>query len=130
VTNEAYLVVSYFAAAAAGAGLAAATAAGLARPNSLATAGKARDSLGRILRRAFPAWLILAVAMGFASVTYFDCQHTNYTTITGDYNHLVRKTLEQASTMSYYLAAAIVAYGFVLVAFLWARARTSRNGAA
>ena len=130
MTNETYLVVSYFAAAAGGAGLAVATAAVLAGPNRLATIGKACDTLGRILRRAFPAWLILAVAMGFASVTYFDCQHTNYASITGDYNHLVRKTQEQASAMSYYLAAAIVAYGFVLAAFLWARARTSRNGAA
>jgi hypothetical protein len=130
MTNEVYLYVSYFGAAAGGAGLALATTAVLAKPNRLATVGKARDTLGRILRRAFPAWLILAVAMGFASVTYFDCQHTNYTSITGDYDHLVRKTLEQASAMSYYLAAAIVAYGFVLVAFLWARARTSLNRAA
>jgi len=125
VTNENYLYLSYFAAAAIGVLGAAATALVLRRRHREAAGGEAAGGLGRLLRRAFPAWLILAVLLGFMSVTYFDCGHKTYPSIVGDRAHLVCKTQEQASEMAYYLAAALVAYGFVMMLSLWARARKS-----
>jgi hypothetical protein len=127
VTNEAYLPVSYFAAAAGGVALAAATAAVLARPGREATAEHAPGPLARIVRRVLPTWLILAALMGFASVTYFDCGHDSYSKIVADRDHLVHKTGEQASAISNYLAVALAAYGLVLVFFLWARAAARRT---
>ena len=126
MTNEQYLYVSYFAAAAVGLSLAAITAAILARPHRLATAGTAISKLATILRRVFPAWLVLAVLLGFVSVSYFDCGHSSYNSIITDRPHLISKTQEHASHMAMYLAIAVVAYGFVLITFLWARARHSR----
>ena len=127
VTNEQYLYVSYFVAAAAGITAAAVMILWLGRAHREATAGAATNVLGIVLRRAFPAWLILAVLLGFMSVTYFDCSHGSYATIVEDRQHLIHKTQEQVTAMCRYLAVALVAYGFVVMLFLWARARSVRN---
>ena len=123
VTNEQYLYVSYFAAAGAGVTAAAVMILWLGRSHREATGGAAAKGLSMILRRAFPAWLILAVLLGFMSVTYFDCQHGSYADIVADRQHLVHKTQEQVKAMCRYLAVALVAYGFVMMLFLWARAK-------
>ena len=123
MTNETYLYLSYFSAAAIGVLAAVATGLVLRRRHREAAGGEAAGGLGRLLRRAFPAWLVLAALLGFMSVTYFDCGHKTYPSIVGDRAHLVCKTQEQASEMAYYLAAALVAYGFVMMLSLWARAR-------
>ena len=99
----------------------------LAGANRLATAGPVAKKLGTILRRVFPTWLILAVLLGFMSVSYFDCGHNSYAGIVADRPHLVSRTHEQASAMLLYLAIALVVYGFILMLFLWARARQMRR---
>jgi len=123
VTNEEYLQASYFAAIAIGILVAVASAAWLARGHWEATDCPGAAGLGKVVRRAFPAWLILAVLMGFTSVTYFDCGHGTYDKIVADRAYLVTKTQEQAAAMARYLAAAIMGYGLAMVLFLWARAR-------
>jgi nitrate reductase gamma subunit len=126
VTNELYLYISYFAAATGGVLFAAATAAlWLRRSHREATGVRASGRLGKVLRRAFPAWLVLAVLLGFTSVTYFDCGHGGYAAVVADRGHLVHKTQEQVTAMARYLAVALIAYGFVLTAVLAARARRS-----
>jgi hypothetical protein len=125
VTNERSLYESYFAAAAGGIAGALAVAAILRRPHREAAAGAER--LGRLLRRAFPAWLVLSVLLGFALVSYFDCQHKTYREVVADEDHLVTKTREQTQMMALALAIALTAYGFVLVPALWARARVLRG---
>jgi len=127
VTNEQYLYVSYFVAAGAGITAAAVMILWLGRAHREATAGAAAKRLCMVLRRAFPAWFILAVLLGFMSVTYFDCNHGSYATIVADRGHLIHKTQEQVTAMCRYLAVALVAYGFVMMLFLWARARSVRN---
>jgi hypothetical protein len=130
VTNEHYLYVSYFVAVGAGITVAAVMTLWLGRAHREATAGAAANGLGTVLRRAFPAWLILAVLLGFMSVTYFDCSHGSYATIVADREHLIHKTQEQVTAMCRYLAVALVAYGFVIMLFLWARARADRKNSA
>jgi hypothetical protein len=133
VTNELYLYVSYFAAGAGGVGLAALTAIMLAGPNRRATGWAALPQLGKFLRRALPSWLILAVLLGFISVTYFDCSHNTYAEIAADRGHLVDKTQEQVHRMVLLLAVALLSYSCVLALFLIAGARTTmtceQNGA-
>lgn len=127
VTNEQYLYVSYFLAAGAGLCLAGVTMLILARPHFLATAGAVAGRLGAVLRRFLPIWLVLAVLLGFMSVSYFDCGHTTYEQIVADRHHLIDRTHAHASRMALYLAIALSAYGFVMVLFLWARARSIRK---
>ena len=102
----------------------------LGRAHREATAGAAAKGLGMVLRQAFPAWFILAVLLGFMSVTYFDCSHGSYATIVADRGHLIHKTHEQVTAMCRYLAVALFAYGFVMMLFLWARARSDRKNSA
>ena len=130
VTNEQYLYVSYFVSAGAGITAAAVMILWLGRTHREAIGGAAAKRLGMVLRRAFPAWLILAVLLGFMSVTYFDCSHGSYATIVEDRQHLIHKTQEQVGAMCWYLAVALVAYGFVMMLFLWARARSVRKNSA
>ncbi len=126
MTNEQYLYISYFAAAAGGVVLAILTAIILARPNRQATEGQILPKLGKFLRRVFPSWLILTVLLGFISVSYIDCAHENYAKVVADRDHLVDKTQEQVFLMSICLAVALMAYALVLMLFLWARARAQR----
>jgi hypothetical protein len=125
VTNEHYLYVSYFAAAAAGVAGALIVTLVLRRPHREATAGD--GALGTLLRRAFPAWLVLGVLLAFTSVSYFDCAHGKYAQIVADRDYLVAKSQEQTVAMARGMAVGLLAYGFVLVPFLWARARTARG---
>jgi hypothetical protein len=123
VTNEQYLYASYFATAAAGALAAIVMAVWLGRSHPEVADGPPAMRLGRVIRRAFPPWLILAVLLGFMSVTYFDCNHSSYTQIVEHRGYLTSKTQEQVSAMARHLAAAIMGYGFVMVLVLWSRTR-------
>ena len=113
MTNEQYLVVSYFAAAGVGVLLAVLTALFLSAPLSKALGQVARP-LAAVFRRFLPSWLILAVLLGFLSVTYYDCDHGTYQKIVADRHHLVQKNFEQGSAMTEYLAVGLSAYGLVL----------------
>jgi len=113
MTNEQYLVVSYFASAGAGILLAFLTALFLSGPLTRALQRVARP-LASVFRRFLPSWLILAVLLGFLSVTYYDCSHGTYQEIVADRDHLVQKNFEQGADMTWYLAAALAAYGLVL----------------
>ena len=126
MTNEQYLYVSYFAAATVGVAGAIIMAVILSRPHREATSG-ATPPFGCLLRRAFPSWLILAVLLGFMSVTYVDYNHSDYAAVVADRDHLYEKTREQTAAMALYLAGMLVVYGFVLMFFLWARARRMRG---
>ena len=127
MTNEHYLIVSYFVAVGAGLAAAAGTAAILSGPLRQALAG-AFAPLGRMFRRLLPPWLILAVLLGFASVTYFDCTHGSYEEIVADRAHLAAKTRQHASTMATCLAVGLMTYSLALGCCLFARARTGRDG--
>ncbi|HUX01249.1 MAG: hypothetical protein WBD63_09225 [Phycisphaerae bacterium] len=124
MSNESYLVVSYFAAAGAGVLLAVLTALFLSAPLSKALARVARP-LGTVFRRFLPSWLILAVLLGFLSVTYYDCSHGTYQKIVADRHHLVQKNFEQGAGITQYLATALAAYGLVLGLSLLGGARNS-----
>ena len=124
MTNEQYLRVSYFAAAAIGLALAALTAWELRGPLRRALAGAARP-LARIVRRALGVWLLLGVLLGFLSVSYIDCQHHDYREVVADRDHLVATTRAHAREMTGYLAAFALAYGLVVGAVLMGKARAA-----
>ena len=123
MTNEKYLYISYVAAIILGLVLATVTLAILRRPHQEATIGAKVKKLASLMRRVFPSWLILTVLLAFISVSYIDCSHTNYVQVVADRGHLINKTQEQVSNMLTWLAIALFTYCFVLVLFLWARAR-------
>jgi len=123
MTSEMYLYVSYFAAIILGLVLAAVTWVILQGPHREATTAAKVKKLGSLMRRILPSWLILTVLLAFISVSYIDCDHTNYAQVVADQSHLVSKTREQVYTMLAWLAIALFIYCSVLVLFLWARAK-------
>ena len=129
MTNPTYLWVSYFGAALAGVALALLTAAGLSSPLGKALAGLA-GPLAALLRRALPAWLVLAVLLGFLSVSYFDCQHTSYRQVVADRQHLAATTRQHGGQMVWYLAAGLTAYALALVPALAVKSRRKARDAA
>lgn len=126
VTNEQYLLVSYFAAIVAGLVMAAGTVALLNQSLAGALTGGLK-SLNKLMRRFFRGWVVLTVLLGFMSVSYFDCEHETHRKIVEDRDHLVRKTHQQAAAMCNYLAVGLIVYGIVMVVFLWAKARAAQR---
>jgi len=126
VTNVQYLHLSYFAALAGGLSVATLILAILAGPNREATTAPLLLPFGRFLRRLLPSWLLLAVALGFISVTYFDCSHETYDQIVADRGHLIDKSQEQTVSMSVALAIAVTCYAVALALFSWAGVVTHR----
>ena len=127
VTNEMYLYVSYFAAIIFGLIFALVTMAILRKPHKKATTDVKAGKLGSFIRCIFPPWLILAALLGFISVSYFDCSHTDYAQIVADRNHLINKTQEQLSMMLICIAIALFTYCLLMVPFLWAAASRRRQ---
>ena len=113
MTNEQYLVVSYFAAAAAGVVASVLTALVLYKPLRGAVEMLLAPA-GRLLRRLLPMWLILAVLFAFMSVSYLDCGHHSYREVVEDRPHLVNTTHSQARTMAAYLGVGLVSYCLAL----------------
>jgi len=123
MTNEQYLIISYFAVAGAGVALAILTTLVLRGPLGRALQG-AVAPLAQILRRALPAWLILAALLGFLSVSYFDCAHKTYEDVVKDESYLVGKNFEQGAQVCRYAAVGLAAYAVALGLALFAHARS------
>lgn len=117
MTNEEYLVVSYFCAA--GGGVAGAVLTALVLRGSLrrAVAG-VLGPVGRLFRRVLPAWLVLLVLFAFISVSYMDCGHKTYQDVVTDRGHLEQVTRTQVSDMLNYLAVGLLAYTAALAIML------------
>lgn len=113
MTNEAYLVFSYFAVAVGGVVLAGLTALWLAGPLRRATA-PLRGAIARLFRRALPAWLVLLVLGGFLSVSYIDCAHQTYEAVVADRAHMQDVTANQARHVLTYLGIGLLSFSLAL----------------
>lgn len=126
MTNEKYLYISYFASIILGLILTTVTLVILRRPHQEATMEAKIKKFGSLMRRIFPFWMVVTVLLAFISVSYIDCNHTNYAQVVADRNHLIVKTQQQVSNMSLWLAIALFTYCFVFVFFLLIKARAKR----
>lgn len=118
MTNEQYLIVSYFTAA--GAGIVAAVATGLALRGPLRSAiARFTASARKLMSRALFAWLVLAALLAFTSVGYFGtCDHQTYKSIVEDMPWMVGKTHQQAETILGYLLVGVLTYAMALAIVL------------
>ncbi len=118
MTNEQYLIVSYFAVAGGAIAAGGVSAAFLLKPLGQATA-RLTVAAGRLAKRSLLAWLVLAALLGFLSVGYFgSCDHTTYKEIVEDRPWLILKTHEQIYQLGNYLTVALLTYSLALAVTL------------
>ena len=117
MTNEQYLVVSYFCAAAGGVIMAVILIAFL-RKDLRRAVGSVVSPLGRLLGRVFPAWLVLTVLFAFMLVSYFDCSHHTYQEVVKDYPHMASVTRSQVQHMLIFTSIALFAFVLFLAVVL------------
>ena len=117
MTNEQYLIVSYFSAA--GGGVAAAVLTALLLRSRLREAVSSLvKPIGRVMRRVLPTWLILLVLFAFMSVSYIDCSHHTYQEVVEDRPHMVRITHKQLEDMATWLAVGLSVFALALSVML------------
>jgi hypothetical protein len=126
MTNERYLIVSYFVGAAFSAGLGAAVYLFLRRPFAEVAAAVAGKRLSLLLKRLFPWGLLFPALLGFVSVSYEGCQRTTYEEVVQNRNYLVEKNQEQISSTLLHILFAVVFWD-VLVLLVLNYAQIRRN---
>src|SRR5271167_166342 len=107
MTNDRYLIVSYFAVAMLAIALAGATWLYLRRSFGGITQTLSTSNLSRILKAAFPAGLFLPAFLGFVSVSYRGCGKS-YEEIVKEHSYLIQKNQEQISSILFWIAAALL----------------------
>jgi hypothetical protein len=115
MSNEQYLVTSYFAVAALSVLFALVTFRCLGRSfTSLIEAAPWRG-FSTLLPRVFPAGLLLPSLAGFFSVTYFGCDRSTYEKVISDRAYLVQANQRQISMSLWDLAIAVLLWAFIAV---------------
>jgi hypothetical protein len=115
MTNDSYLIVSYFSMVAIGISVAGVTWAYLRRPLGGIARSLSNGNISRILKAGFPAGLIIPALLGFVSVSYTSCGHYSYEQIVSDRSYLIQKNHEQICSILYWIVAALLFWDFVIL---------------
>ena len=97
MSNEAYLIASYFGAVVLCLSLGLAAYLWLRPPLQDAADSLPQKNWSRIIRRAFPLSTILFVLSGCFSVSYYGCEQKKYNEILNDRSYITKKNAEQLS---------------------------------
>jgi hypothetical protein len=131
MTNEQFLIVSYFLVAALSLLVGFGAYVWLRVPLRELAATLPWESMRVLLKRLFPVGLLLPALLGFISVSYRGCLAKQYNEIIADRSYLVSKSREQMGESFTHVAWAIAAW-CLLIAILMAVKRRkgtdSRNG--
>lgn len=118
MTNEQYLVASYFLCASISLGLGALVHLFLRRPFGEIANAASSKRLTLTLKRLFPLGLVFPSLLGFASVSYHSCSRGNYELIVESRRYLVAKNQEQISSSLLAILIAALFWNFVLILVL------------
>lgn len=114
MTNEQYLIASYFAGAVVSIVLGTLVYFYLRRSFGGFVEAASGSRLPSILKKLFPCGLIFPAMMGFISVSYSSCNHETYEKIVQNRQYLVEKNHEQLSSVLLSLLIAILVWNLVL----------------
>lgn len=119
MTNEQYLIASYFLVGLLTLGLGVAIALWLRRAFMEVTDTLPSRHLGGILRRLFSIGIILPTFAGFLSVSFYSCEKPTYEKIIADRAYLVAKNHEQISAALVNSVFAVLGWDIVVLAALF-----------
>jgi hypothetical protein len=125
MTNEQYLIVSYFIVAIVCVALAVLVYFLLRRSFMGVSEALRERHLNTALRRLFPLGLLLPTLLGFVSVSYRSCDRNTYEKIVQSRSHLVAKNQEQIVTALLAILIAVLLWNLVIV-FVLKYARNER----
>jgi len=115
MSNEQYLIASYFASAAVSVALGTLVYFYLRRSFGEIAETAPGEKFPAILKRLFPFGLVFPALMGFISVSYSSCNHETYEKTVQDRTYLVERNQAQLSATLLSLLIAILVWNLVLV---------------
>jgi hypothetical protein len=118
MTNERYLIASYFAGAALSAGLGTMVYMFFRRPFGGVADAAWGKRLSSMLKRLLPWGLLFPALLGFVSVSYQGCGRTTYEEIVQNRSYLVEKNQEQISSVLFYILVAVVFWDLIVLLIL------------
>jgi hypothetical protein len=128
MSNEQYLIVSYFFVGVLSILIAMAAYAFLRRPLAGLAGTFPNRNLSSVLKKLFPAGLVLPALAGFLSVSYQSC-HESYQSIIADRSYLVGKNQQQISAICFFLMLAVLGWGVVVLLSLVTQPKQPGPGA-
>ena len=127
MTNEQYLIASYFLVAGLCAVLAALTYGFLRRPFEVTAEFVSGGRLRAMLKKIFPVGLLLPALLAFTSIAYETCSVDTYEGVIRNRAYLVQRNQQQISRALLFLVIAVLFWDLVIV-FVLKYARSRRNG--
>jgi hypothetical protein len=124
LTNDRYLIVSYFVCAALSVAAGILVYLYLRRPFAGVADAASGKHLPTILKRLLPCGLVFPALLGFLSVSYRGCNRTTYTEIVESRSYLVAKNQEQISAILFYVLVAVLFWNLIALLIL----RSTQHG--
>lgn len=113
MTNEQYLITSYFTVGALCTGLAAAAYLFLRHSFIGIIRHIPFKQIPWILKRLFLIGILFPALFGFFSVTFYSCSKDTYEKVIADKDYLIEKNKEEISTSASYVVMALFAWGVI-----------------
>ncbi len=118
MTNERYLIASYFVGVGLSAGLGTLVYLFLRHPfDGLADAVRGKR-LPSMLKRLLPCGLLFPALLGFVSVSYRGCNRTTYEEIVQSRQYLIQKNQEQISSTLFFILVAVLFWDVIVLLIL------------
>jgi hypothetical protein len=118
MSNEEYLIVSYFTVALLAMALGLGVYLRLRGPFSGIVKAMPAPSLHQVLRRFLPVGILLPALIGFLSVSYTSCNVETYSKVVESRAYLIQKNREQIAAIANYLAGAVLIWGVAALLLL------------
>lgn len=125
MSNEAYLIASYFIVGVLCLLLSLAANLWLRRPTEGIADSLPHEKWRKIIQRAFPLSTILFVLSSFLSVNYYGCQQKKYSDILKDRSYITAKNSEQISQSLNAIVWSVGVWSIVLAVALRGRRRSA-----
>lgn len=128
MTNEQYLIVSYFCIAILSLAMGLLAYLWLKAPFHLMAKALPWKAFGELLVRLFPLGVVLPALMGFVTVSYIGCDTKDYERVIAQRSYLVSKNQDQISASLTHIAWAVFAWCAFIAILLAVKRRLDSQG--